>query len=267
MPELPDVEGYKRVLTRNGLRKTIDRVVVRDDRILGELPARTFASRLRGATLVAARRHGKHLMAKIDHGGWLTLHFGMTGTLQFVRPGKSEPCFSRVRFDFGSDGALVYTSKRMLGRVGLAEDAAGFIADAHLGPDALDPRLDFAAFKAALLDSKRDVKSSLMDQQRIAGIGNIFADEILFQARVDPAVRMDKLQPRQLRRLFFKTREVLKAAIAHGAGSERFAERIPRSFLLVDRHKGGRCPRCRSLLKAFKAGGRTGYCCPRCQGC
>jgi formamidopyrimidine-DNA glycosylase len=81
MPELPDVEGFKRVLAKNALRKTIDRVVVSDARILGKLSARTFASRLQGAKLIAVRRHGKHLMANVDRGGWLTLHFGMTGAL------------------------------------------------------------------------------------------------------------------------------------------------------------------------------------------
>jgi formamidopyrimidine-DNA glycosylase len=267
MPELPDVENYKRMLTRNGLRKTIQRVVVSDARILGGRSARQFAARLRGRRLIEARRHCKHLLAGIDRGGWLTLHFGMTGSLVFVRVGDDDPPFPRVRFDFARDGCLVYTSKRMLGRVGPAEDADDFIAGHELGPDALDRRLDLAAFKANLLGSKSTAKSTLMDQEKIAGLGNIFADEILFQAYIDPTERLDRLEPAELRRLFRKMREVLKTSIAHGAGSEHFAERVPRSFLLPERHKGGRCPRCGSRLKVVKAGGRTGYCCPRCQRC
>lgn len=267
MPELPDVEGFKRVLAKNALRKTIARVVVSDARILGKLSARTFASRLQNAKLVAARRHGKHLMANIDHGGWLTLHFGMTGALQFVRNGDDEPPFTRVRLDFASDGCLAYTNKRMIGRVGLVEDAADFIAAEELGPDALDRRLDFDTFRTAVLGIKRDVKSALMDQQIVAGIGNIYSDEILFQARLDPAERIDKLAPGQLKRLFLKMREVLKKAIVHGAGSEQFVERMPKGSLLPERNKGGHCPRCRSPLKVFKVGGRTAYCCPQCQGC
>ena len=267
MPELPDVEGFKRVLAKNALRKTIARVVVSDARILGKLSARTFASRLQNAKLVAARRHGKHLMANIDHGGWLTLHFGMTGALQFVRNGDDEPPFTRVRLDFASGGCLAYTNKRMIGRVALVEDAADLIAAEELGPDALDRRLDFDAFKTAVLGIKRDVKSVLMDQQIVAGIGNIYSDEILFQARINPAERIDNLAPSQLKRLFLKMREVLKTAIARGAGSEQFVERMPKGSLLPERNKGGHCPRCRSLLKVFKVGGRTAYCCPRCQGC
>jgi formamidopyrimidine-DNA glycosylase len=267
MPELPDVENFKRVLARNALHKKIDRVVVSDARILGRLPSRTFASRLRGARLVEARRHGKHLLASVDRGGWLTLHFGLTGALQFVRSCDEEPPFTRVRLDFSDDGRLAYINKRMIGRVGLADNAAAFVADEELGPDALDRRFGLDAFKTAVRGIERDVKSVLMDQEIVAGIGNIYSDEILFQARIDPNERMDKLTPGQLVRLFLKMREVLKTAIAHGAGSERFIERRPKGSLLAERKKGGRCPGCRSLLKVFKVGGRTGYCCPRCQGC
>jgi formamidopyrimidine-DNA glycosylase len=267
MPELPDVEGFKCVLAKNALRKTIDRVVVSDARILGKLSVQTFAARLRGAKLVSVRRHGKHLMASIDQDGWLTLHFGMTGTLQFVQNPDEEPPFTRVRLDFVDDDCLAYTNKRMIGRVGLVEDAADFVAAERLGPDALDRRFDFDAFKAAVLGSKRDVKSVLMDQQIVAGIGNIYSDEILFQARINPAERMDRLTPTQLKRLFLEMRRVLKTAIARGAGSEQFTERMPKGSLLPERNKGGRCPRCRSLLKVFKVAGRTAYCCPRCQGC
>ena len=147
MPELPDVETFKRVLASNALGKTIARVVVADRRIVGKLAAQTFISRLQGARLVAARRYGKHLMARIDRGGWLILHFGMTGALHFVPKPDQEPPFTRVRFDFAGDGSLAYTNKRMIGRVGLIEDAADFIADEKLGPDALDRRFDFRAFK------------------------------------------------------------------------------------------------------------------------
>jgi formamidopyrimidine-DNA glycosylase len=265
MPELPDVESFKRVLARSALRKTIDRVVVSDARILGNLSARTFAARLQGAKLVAARRHGKHLMASVDRGGWLALHFGMTGALHFIQNPDKEPPFTRVRLDFANDGCLAYTNKRMIGRVGLIEDVADFIADEKLGPDALDRRFDFHAFKTAVLGIRRDVKSVLMDQQIIAGIGNIYSDEILFQARINPAARMDELAPDQLKRLLLEIRKVLKTAVARRAGSEQFIERMPKGALLPERKKGGRCPRCRSYLKVFKLGGRTAYCCPRCQ--
>ena len=255
------------MLAKSALRKTIERVAVNDKRILGPLAAGTFISRLQGARLIAARRYGKHLLASIDRGGWLTLHFGMTGALHFVPEPDQEPPFTRVRLDFANDGSLAYTNKRMIGRVGLIENADDFIANEKLGPDALDRHFDFSAFKAAVLGSKRDIKSVLMDQQIIAGIGNIYSDEILFQARINPAARMDTLTPNQLKQLFLTMREVLKTAITHGASSELFTERMPKGALLPERKKGGHCPRCRSLLNVFKVGGRTAYCCPQCQNC
>ena len=106
-----------------------------------------------------------------------------------------------------------------------------------------------------------------MDQKIIAGIGNVFSDEILFQARINPAARMGELAPKELERLFSEINKVLRTAIAHGAGSEQFAARMPKGSLLPERHRGGHCPRCRSLLKVSKIGGRTAFCCPRCQGC
>jgi formamidopyrimidine-DNA glycosylase len=267
MPELPDVEGFKEVLVKSALRQTIDRVAVNDARILAGRPAPTFAARLRGAKLMAARRHGKYLMARVDRGGWLILHFGMNGALYFVRTLDEEPPFTRVRFDFANDGSLAYTNKRMIGHVGLVEDAADFVAQEKLGPDALDPQFELLAFKKAVAGIRRNVKSVLMDQQIIAGIGNIFSDEILFQARVNPLARTDELSATELERLFLEMRKVLNTAIAHGAGAEQFVERMPKGALLPERKKGGRCPRCRSPLKTFKLGGRTAYCCPQCQNC
>lgn len=265
MPELPDVEGFKRVLARCASDKTIDRVIVNDARILGKLPAQTFAARLQNSKLTAAHRHGKYLMAKIDRGGWLLLHFGMTGGLDCVHKGGDEPPFTRVRFDFSDDGCLAYTNKRMIGRVSIVEDASAFIGEEGLGPDALDPRLTYSAFERAVLGSKRDVKSVLMDQSIVAGIGNIYSDEILFQARINPVQRIDRLAPADRKRLFNTMRKVLRTAVARGAGSEQFTERMPRGSLLPERKKGGRCPRCGSRLKVFKVGSRTAYCCPRCQ--
>jgi formamidopyrimidine-DNA glycosylase len=267
MPELPDVEAFRSVLSKNALHKEINRVVVTDNRILGALPVKTFASGLAGATLVVARRHGKHLLTKIDRGGWLTLHFGLTGALSFVATPRQEPPFTRVRLDFSADGCLAYTNKRMIGRVSLADDADQFIASEELGPDALDPSFDFRSFKAAVLGVKRDAKTVLMDQRIIAGIGNIYSDEILFQARVNPFARMDELSPDEVKRLFRKMREVLATAVATGAGSETFVERMPKGSLLPERKKEGHCPRCGARLKALKVGGRTAYCCANCQNC
>lgn len=265
MPELPDVELFKRYLDRTALRRDIRNVTVHDARILGDLPVEAFTRRLSGNRFEASRRHGKHLLVRLRRDGWLTLHFGMTGGLRAFDDPADDPPYDRVRFDFADGGHLAYVNRRMLGWVGLADDAAAFVAAEDLGPDALDPDFDFAAFEAVLGGRRRDVKSLLMDQALIAGVGNIYADEILFQARLHPKTPVEDLSGRQRRALFDALKEVLRTAIDCGAGAEQFLERLPASYLLPRREKGGRCPRCGEAIATLKASGRTSYFCPRCQ--
>ena len=265
MPELPEVELYRRLLNERGLNKRIERVTVLDARILGDLKASELRARLEGGKLLSTHRHGKHLLARVDKNGWLALHFGMTGALHYFEHPEDEPPFERVRLDFAGGGHLAYTNKRMIGRIGIAEDVDGFVAAEGLGPDALDKSFGLAAFKAAVARTKRDVKSVLMDQALVAGIGNIYADEILFQAGIRPDTRRDGLDSKRLERLYRAMREVLETAVERGAGSETSVDRLPRGFLLPERKKGGRCPRCGHPLETFKAGARTGYYCARCQ--
>jgi formamidopyrimidine-DNA glycosylase len=263
MPELPDVELYKRRLDGHALHRKITGVVVNDARILGDLKKAQFVARLKGNQLERSRRHGKHLLVRLARDGWLTLHFGMTGDLRYVEPPKAEVPYDRVRFEF-EDGALVYVNRRMLGRVGLTDDADAFVAAEELGPDALDPTFDLAALSAAL-DRRREVKAALMDQSVVAGIGNIYADEILFQARLHPKTPGQTLGKAKRRTLFGKIREVLETAIDTGAGAEQFLERLPKNYLLPQRHEGGACPRCHKKLATLKAAGRTSYYCPHHQ--
>jgi formamidopyrimidine-DNA glycosylase len=265
MPELPDVELYKRYLDKNALRQTIERVVVNDARILGDLPPDAFVSRLTGNRFEESRRHGKHLLVRLKKDDWLTLHFGMTGNLVYFRDEADDPPYDRVRFDFVGGRHLAYVNRRMLGRVGLADDADAFIEGEELGLDALDRAFDLDAFARAVEGRRRDVKSVLMDQTMIAGIGNIYADEILFQARLHPKTPVTSLDERQRAELFRQIKAVLQTAIERGAGAEEFLERLPDHFLLPQRKQGGKCPRCGSPIATLKAAGRTSYYCPRCQ--
>lgn len=265
MPELPDVELYKRRLDQHGLKRRIAKVTVSDERILRGLPAARLRKALEGQRFETSLRHGKHLLARLDRNGWVTFHFGMTGDLLPFAAAEEEPRYTRVRLDFVDGSHLAYVNRRMLGNVGLTEDAEAFIVDEKLGPDALDPDLDLEAFAAALGSPRRTLKAALMDQSAVAGIGNIFADEILFQAKLHPETRLGALSDADRKRLFEQTRKVLQAAIKHGAGSEQFEERLPASFIIPQRRKGGRCPRCGTPIESFKAGGRTAYFCPNCQ--
>ena len=265
MPELPDVELFKRHLDATCLGRSIRRVIIGDTRILAGDSASELAQCLEGARIIKSLRHGKHLLVHLGPPGWLTMHFGMNGSLRHFEDGEDDPPYDRVRLDFADGHHLAYVNPRLLGRVGLARDAAEFIAAQRLGPDALDPRFDLAAFERALAGRKRDVKSALMDQEVVAGIGNIYSDEILFQARFNPQTRSDWPDGGARKRLYRQIKGVLETAIECGAGAERLIDRLPSSFLIPHRQKGGRCPRCGSAIATAKFSGRTAYYCPRCQ--
>lgn len=265
MPELPDVELYKRRLDECCLDREIRRVMVADARLVDGISLAEFTRRLGGARMTATRRHGKHLLVALDRGDWLALHFGMTGALLPFAADEEGPPYDRIRFDFADGGHLAYVNRRRLGRLGLVADAEAFIAEERLGPDALDPAFDRAALDRALGARRRCLKTLLMDQAMLAGIGNIYSDEILFQARLHPAAPSDGLDSAARRRLFDAIHSVLETAIDCGAGSEDFIERLPRHFLLRHRQKGGKCPHCDGPVATRKFSGRTGYFCPKCQ--
>ena len=265
MPELPDVELYKRHLDATCRGRTIRRVTVSDARILADISAAELGRRLEDARITASRRHGKHLLVDLGRPGWLTLHFGMNGSLKHFTDGEDDPPYDRVRLDFDDRHHLAYINPRLLGHFGLVSDADAFIAAEGLGPDALDPHFDLAAFERALAGRKRDVKSLLMDQEVVAGIGNIYSDEILFQAGINPRMRCDRLDANARQHLFSRIKAVLETAITSGAGAERLVDRLPGSFLIPHREKGGRCPRCGGEVASAKFSGRTAYFCPRCQ--
>lgn len=265
MPELPDVELYRRHLEETSLNRTLARVEVLNAKILQGITANKLATRLKGRRFVEGRRHGKRLLARLDDAGWLTLHFGMTGRLQYYIDPAEEPAYDRLRFDFEDGSHLAYVNMRLLGRVGLAEDFGRFVAEAELGPDVLDPGFDFAAFEKVLSAKRSSLKAMLMDQGLLAGIGNIYSDEILFQARLHPLTKPCRLDARARKRLFGAIKEVLETAVKRGAGSEQFLERLPRDYLLPHREAAGLCPRCGRALEKIKVGGRSGYLCPRCQ--
>jgi formamidopyrimidine-DNA glycosylase len=263
MPELPDVERFRELVDRACLGRVVARVVVEDPGCLEETSAASLQRRLKGAHVRAARRHGKHLFIGFDGAGSLAMHFGTNGSLQCTNRAQATSPYTRLRIEFADGDHLDYLNPRRIGRVRFVHDADAFIAAEGLGPDAL--AFDEAAFAAALAGRKQAIKAVLMDQARMAGIGNIYADEILFQAGVHPAAIAASLTPAAMHGLFAAMKFVLRTAIARGAGAETFVERLPANFLIPARHAGGICPRCGGAIAVDRCGGRTGYFCPRCQ--
>jgi formamidopyrimidine-DNA glycosylase len=259
MPELPDVETFKRYLETTSLHQCIVRVEVLSIDLLKGVAKRDFARPLKGRHFESTRRHGKHLFVHTDANTWLRLHFGMTGFLRYFKSKEQAPPHARVLFIFEKDYRLAFDDQRKFGEIGLIKDVDAFLKKRALGPDALD--VDLSELKDTVKKHRGAVKSILMNQQLIAGIGNLYADEILFHARIHPATESTRLSDKDLKRLFRAMRHVLEKAIEYRAD----ADRMPKSWLLLHRGKGGKCPRCRRELRSSKTSGRTAWFCEHCQ--
>jgi formamidopyrimidine-DNA glycosylase len=259
MPELPEVETFTRYFAKHALGQRIARVDVRDERIL-TLRKETFVRRLKGREFASVRRHGKHFFA--DAGSaWLHLHFGMTGDLAYYRDPSGEPRFAKVIFAFEGGGHLAFEDMRLFGLAELLDAPDDFIAAQRLGPDPLDPKFTFPRF-AELLEKRRGaIKSLLMSQEIIAGLGNLYVDEILYQTAVHPRRPVDHLSAAEARNVFKTMRRILREAIArHGREAE-----LPARYLYHHREEGERCPTCRGTIKRAVVFGRTTYFCGKHQ--
>ncbi len=269
MPELPEVEFARRCLERwfagrHVVRTTVDaraRTVAR-----GQRPA--FLA-LTGRLLSAARR-GKYLLLSFEGGRGLVGHLGMTGKLVRRPQGEVVP-HSRAAWVLDSGEVVHFTDPRMFGRLELAPaDALGQVkAVAKLGVDPLVDGLSVAALQAALAGSRQALKVALMDQERVAGLGNIHAAEALFRARLHPAREVGSLTAPEWRRLHAGVHAALRFGLeeAGGTGDEiRYVEEggVDNPFLVYGR-AGTPCPRCRARVVSFPQAGRTTHACPRCQ--
>jgi formamidopyrimidine-DNA glycosylase len=241
------------------LHQRIARVEVLSVDLLEGVSRGEFVRRLKGRRFESTRRHGKHLFVHANGSGWLRLHFGMTGFLRYYKGEEKKPSHARVLFIFAKDHRLAFSDQRKFGEVGLIKDVDEFLKKRALGPDALDA--DLAEFKDILRKHRSAVKSVLLNQQLIAGIGNIYADEILFRARMHPATEAARLGENDLKRLFHAMQHILEKAIEYRADSDR----MPKTWLFPHRGKGGKCPRCGRELRSSKIAGRTAWFCARCQ--
>jgi formamidopyrimidine-DNA glycosylase len=255
MPELPDVETFKRYLNATSLHQRIANVDVRGAYVLKGVSARELERRLKRRRFESSRRHGKHLFVRTDGDFWLRLHFGMTGSIHYFKTRELAPKHTRVFFVFANTHRLVFEDQRQFGEVGLIEDVNEFLEKRALGPDALDVTL--GQFREIFAKHRGAVKTILLNQKLVAGIGNIYADEILFRTRVHPATQISSLSGKTVTKLFRATRYILKRAIEANAD----VALMPKSWLLPHRGKSGKCPDCGRKLRSATIGGRTAWFC------
>ncbi len=273
MPELPEVETVVRGLRAAGLvGARIARVDVRWPKSVGGEPG-SFAAALAGRVIRDLRRRAKYIVAELDDGRHLLIHLRMTGQFRFEAEHQPLDPHDHVILHLADGRSLHFHDTRKFGRMLLVDRP-----DAHLGglgPEPLDDAFSVACLRARLAGLRRMIKPLLLDQGCVAGLGNIYADEALWEARIHPERRADTLRPAEIRRLHQAIRTVLTRAVAAegttlGRGAANFysvAGRRGRNAdgLRVFRRTGEPCPRCGRAIERLVVGQRSTHICTRCQ--
>ena len=261
MPELPDVANLKRYFDATAPGRIVERSRVTDERILGGASAQLVARRLKGRKFEGTHRHGKFLFASISGNGWLILHFGMTGDLALYKDEDDRPRHARLVLDFEDCYHLAFVCMRLLGLVSITDDIEEFLQERGVGPDSLGDDLDLERFLDIFAWRRGAVKGALLNQSLVSGIGNVYADEILFESGLRPDTKINRLSRGELETLYHNLRVVLENA----AAPDESLDELPRGSILAHRGEGGTCPRCSAGIRRMKVAGRSSYYCPKCQ--
>ena len=270
MPELPEVETYRRFIEEVAVGQTIIGLEVRDAHVLAVSEAELRAGVV-GRRITGTGRLGKNCFVELDNGRLLVLHFGMTGDIGAYRDAPDAPRFTRVAWQLADSGlSLAFIDPRKFGRIRLAESVEAYQKAKKLGADAL--QITAVELHQKLNRRRVFVKPLLLDQGLTAGLGNWIVDEVLFQAKIHPERPGNSLSEKETTALHAAIQLVLSTAIRHEANYRLF----PKSFLIharewdesatpgSDAHTF--CPRHpKTKIEKFYVGGRATYTCPRCQ--
>ena len=264
MPELPEVETYRTALEPRLLGKTFERARIEDPRLVMPRDPREVAAELEGETVAAVERRGKYLVVCFDSGLALVVHLRMTGGFP-TAPGSHERAV--VELDDGSH--LVYRDVRRFGtwHVFGPEELEQYL-DARLGPEPLGPAFTTAHLRRRLARRRAPVKAALLDQRTVAGLGNIYADEALWHAGIQPLRPAGELADEELAALRRGVRHALRLGIRRqGAnlGDGAYPRGSMQDEFAVYGRGGEPCLRCGTPIAKTRAGGRGTWFCPRCQ--
>jgi formamidopyrimidine-DNA glycosylase len=273
VPELPEVETVRATLEPALVGRRFERVEIADPRVTRPLDPDEVALELQGEVVDAVERRGKYLVFRFRSGRVLLIHLRMTGSLLHARNGalQADP-YRRavVSLDDGSD--ITYRDVRRFGNWVLLEpeEEAEYLLQ-RLGEEPLGNRFTTTALAARLRGRRAPIKAALLDQRAAAGLGNIYADEALWRAKIHPLRPAGSLEAPELRRLHRSIREALRAGIAR-QGTTLRDYRTPngdagsmQDELRVYGREGEPCPRCGAAITKTRVGGRGAWFCPRCQ--
>jgi formamidopyrimidine-DNA glycosylase len=282
VPELPEVEVVRRGLHEHVVGRRIASVAVEHPRAVRRhvAGAADFTGRLAGATIVAAHRRGKYLWLGLDDDApgadAVLAHLGMSGQMLVADPGRAAERHQRIRFRFADDGPeLRFVDQRTFGGLSVHQLAGPDRLPepvGHIARDPMDPAFDLDAAVAGIRRRRTEVKRALLDQTVVSGIGNIYADEALWRARLHGARRTEALTRAQGRRLLGAAAEVMDAALVAGGtsfdalyvdvnGASGYFDRSLAVYGQADRP----CPRCGTPVRREAFMNRSSFFCPRCQ--
>jgi formamidopyrimidine-DNA glycosylase len=245
------------VLEQTSLQKKIIEVEVEEDLILVQ-DVDDLRSSLKNRVFVGTDRHGKHLFAETDRDRWLMLHFGMTGSLEYRRRHAEKPKYTKILFRF-PESYLAYVSIRKLGEATVLDSWREFTQERELGPDAL--RAELNELYSAVGDRWGMLKTRLMDQSIIAGVGNVYSDETCFRAGIHPTTDVAIFDEEDWRTILSTMKTVLRDAV------DKLSQdlSLPDEWLASHRASGQSCPSCGTPIKRIQVSSRGCYFCPRCQ--
>jgi len=274
MPELPEVETIARDLHAAGIvGKTLACARVYWTRTIAEPSAPEFCRRIEKEQIVAVGRRGKFLVMDLAGGGNLLMHLRMSGRLHLVSSEAQRLPHEHVVLAFADGSELRFHDTRKFGRIYLTQDAERILG--RLGPEPLDPEFTARMLFEGLQARSRLIKPLLLDQHFIAGLGNIYTDEALWEARIHPRRRSDSLVPQESKVLHSAIRKVLQRGLKNlgtslGSGKANFysvgrRRGRNRDELKVFRRTGEPCPRCHALIQRIIVGQRSTHICTKCQ--
>lgn len=269
MPELPEVETIRRSLLARVVGARITGVLVRERRLRKPIAA-DFESRLARRRIEGIDRRGKYLLLALDDGHTLLVHLGMSGSLTIAPADAALEPHDHVRLHLDSGSALTFNDPRRFGLMQLGRlEALGELD--NVGVDPLAVEWSAAEWRAAVRGRRLPIKNLLMDQRLLAGIGNIYANEMLYRAGIRPRRRADRLRRQEIERLARAVREILERAVRLGGSSIsdfRDGEGRPGYFQMhhaVYDRAGSPCRRCGATIRRIVLSGRSSFYCPDCQ--
>ncbi len=275
MPELPEVELVVKSLDKLVKGRKILVAELLRERLAPFNSPTDFAERLSNSMVNFVHRRGKHILFDLDNGQTLITHLRMSGRFMLLPLDRENPKYTHAIFYFADNSRLAFQDQRHFGLMKIVE--TGNLLEAKglkkLAPEPFSDEFNRKYFRQILQTSKKSLKEFLLDQTKVTGLGNIYASEAMFLARVNPQTPAKEVSAKKANVLFEKIREVLAESIAHGSTLDVNPENIDGSYYGGGYELGWRvydqekkpCVKCKTEIKRLKQAGRSTYFCPKCQ--